>query len=57
MAELADAQDLGSCTLSVWVRVPLTAVRNEKSLKNFIICPKVFSKHSEISNSSGKRLR
>ena len=57
MAELADAQDLGSCTLRVWVQVPLTAVRNEKSLKNFIICPKVFSKHSEISNSSGKRLR
>lgn len=26
MAELADAQDLGSCTLRVWVQVPLTAV-------------------------------
>ena len=29
MAELADAQDLGSCTLRVWVRVPLTAPDND----------------------------
>ena len=25
MVELADAQDLGSCTIGVWVQVPLPA--------------------------------
>lgn len=40
MAELADAQDLGSCTLRVWVQVPLTApeganLNTEKRILHF----------------------
>lgn len=42
MAELADAQDLGSCTLRVWVQVPLTAVNFKEYLEwdlNLSGCP------------------
>ena len=32
MVELADAQDLGSCTIGVWVQVPLPAPILDRSL-------------------------
>ena len=42
MAELADAQDLGSCTLRVWVQVPLTAL-NGANLNPLYFFKKVFA--------------